>query len=298
MLNHETSIKFRSFLSRQGISLRFSANTRPVDFTGQEEIDPIAAIYRAAGKPVLLRIPLNDCIFFSHLAFACTQDSQSPQIQTLIEYGRGNCLSWRQSSLVHFYNDFQPKNAAEMMGLESPSSKKLLELPPSAALLPWEYKSPERLIKESKENSLSESRQYGFPGGEGSSQFYGPNPDIKVELEFCRLVSVFNSLKSNGLVVDYEGFGNIQAVILSDGHSYKAFILSGHHRVAALSALGEESVILQIKQTGLSGYIDVRHSKFWPLVQSEFISKQEAGFLFERLYCAIQPSLYGHKLMS
>ncbi len=294
IFNYETSRKFRSFLSRHGVSLRFSANTRPVDFTDQPGIDPIAAIYQAGGRPVLLKVPLKDCVFFSHLAFPCTPDSPSPQIQTLIEYGKGNIKNWEESPLVDFYNNFQPKNAAELMGLPATSHTELNEQPPSVAGFPWNAHSSEELQCFLKTAGLSEFKQYGYSNvpQESGSQFFGPASESRICLEFNRLTKTYNSISERSFAIDYEGINNIEALILINNHKNKYLIIEGQHRTAALTALDKSSIIIQIKTIYFGGKININEAKYWPQVVNGRLDVAVAEQIFNRIFEAKQPLAY------
>lgn len=292
IFNYENSNKFRSFLSRHGISLRLSENTRPVDFTDKPDINPIAAIYQSGGRPVLLKAPLKDCIFFSHLAFPCTPDSPSPQIQTLIEYGKGNIKSWEESPLVDFYNNFQPKNAAEMMGLESAPEQKISKYSPNAALMPWEPFSFRLKEELELKSARRDTRQYSFPREAVSGQCFGPANDLKKKLEFERLTKIYRLLKKNGLIINKEGINNIEAIILKLDTSFRFVIINGTHRIAAWTALNNNTVDLQIKYFGIGGIVDFDESAHWPPVVKNNLTKKQSELIFKRIFNAVQPEIY------
>lgn len=294
IFNYETSRKFRSFLSRHGVSLRFSANTRPVDFTDQPGIDPIAAIYQAGGRPVLLKVPLKDCVFFSHLAFPCTPDSPSPQIQTLIEYGKGNIKNWEESPLVDFYNNFQPKNAAEMMGISFEQPHELEIHPPISAILPWEKHSPIEIGNMLRKINRSEANQYKAKNkpNPNDSPISGPVSDAKIELEFIRFIKTFQSLKKRGLVVNPEGIENIEATVLRKNQNNRFYITNGQHRAAALSALSSETITIQLNNSGCGGKVDITESKYWPQVVNGRLDVAVAEQIFNRIFEAKQPLAY------
>ncbi|OWL84614.1 hypothetical protein B7O88_16350 [Halopseudomonas aestusnigri] len=158
--------------------------------------------------------------------------------------------------------------------------------------MPWESKSPKELLELEKKSAVNEARQFGRSADVLGSQFYGPNAEEKIRLEYDRLVAAYESLRRYGHNLDFEGFGNIQALIIGLQGCYKAFILVGHHRMAALSALGSEDVVLQIGGVSFGGYAGIEHAEHFPAVQRGLISKREAETIFERIYHAEQPRLY------
>lgn len=292
ILNAELSVRLRAFLSRAGFNVRLSSNARPLDLTTADKFNPISALYEANGRSALVRLPLDSCIFFSHLAFPCVMDGPSPQIKTLLDYAAGRCNRWDNSDLVSFYQRFRPLNAAELMGLDNPSNSELLSMPAGCAFLPWESRSPKELLELEKKSAVNEARQFGRSSDVLGSQFYGPNAEEKIRLEYDRLVAAYESLRRYGHNLDFEGFGNVRALIIGFQGCYKAFILVGHHRMAALSALGAEDVVLQIGGVGFGGYVGIEHAEHFPAVQRGLISKREAEIIFERIYHAEQPWLY------
>src|SRR5699024_9180882 len=108
--------------------------------------------------------------------------------------------------------------------------------------------------------------------------FFGPVSNTKGRLEFNRLVRVFNSIKREGQRVDKQGIENIQAICLYDARFKLAryFIVAGQHRVAALSALGYEEIVIQLALG--NGAVIVRRDEaaYWPTVQAGFYSQEEA----------------------
>lgn len=285
IFNYETSRKFRSSLSKYGISLRLSANIRPVDFTDQLGIDPIVAIYQAGGRPILLKVPLQDCVFFGHLAFPCTANSPSPQIQTLIDFDKGNIKTWSESTLVAFLQ----KIPAELMGVDA---KIFQNLPVRTAIFPWTRWSLEHVLKRRIRSEFSEAKQHGFKSHYAGSKYYGPANFYQIEFEFYRLTNIYKKLLEDGFVVDSEGYCNVTAVALKKDEKYKYFITQGDHRVAAMSALNEKFICLQISNQAISGIVDYNTIKDCPSVINNYLTKTEARDLFCRIYSGTQPKIF------
>ena len=88
-----------------------------------------------------------------------------------------------------------------------------------------------------KENRIEGGKS--LESSEGDSMF-GPTSDAKIKVELDRLIKVYESIKKNNYFVDGTGRNNIGVVVMVDNDDdWRVHIASGHHRAAALGALGK-----------------------------------------------------------
>src|SRR5699024_6064950 len=132
-------------------------------------------------------------------------------------------------------------NAAEILGIRNPSCRKLLRAPPGGAPWFWGGQEPSEIASARARINASDNREHGvLLGGDHGDPFFGPVSRDKGDLEFRRLTRVYESIKRRGFNVDKDGYNNIRGFCLvSDKHrTSKLMIVQGHHRIAALAALG------------------------------------------------------------
>jgi hypothetical protein len=274
-----------------GLEVRRTARARPVNLSERRVGDPVAAVYEAAGRPVLLRVPLARCIHFDVLAFPCDAASASPFVATAVAYSRGVCSSYRGSPLERYYELCQPKRAVDLMGLEGFVSGELTDLPASAAPLFWRPERPQRKVVRRQQELAADNRAHGrmFAASDGDI-FFGPVSERKGNLEFDRIRATLDRISRRGFRVDRDGVGNIEAICLDSGGDWRCFVVAaGQHRIAALAALGYDEIVVQVRREGLGGVIRREDAPRWPLVRDGTLSENQARAMFDRMFRAEQP---------
>lgn len=275
----------KRFLRITGLDVRKARLAMPIDLTHLEGLHPITALALAEGKDVLVKVPIDKCLHFYWTSFPSSATSSSPFVKTLIEYQENNTINVRRTSLYRFYESFQPVTAAELVGLKSPRNQVLNSISPlgmhtlQQAVLPNEQVNirKRRIIKDNLEHNSKLTHEAG-------DTFFGPVAKEKLDLEYKRLINVYESIKGKGQVVDKIGFDNIKVNCLVCNNEWKLIVsLAGQHRLAALAALGYNSVIVQIinRATSIS-YLS--EASYWPLVKNGFLSKDEAEMIFKRIF--------------
>jgi hypothetical protein len=208
-------------------------------------------------------------------------------------YYHSSCSqSYKGSPLEAFYNCYQPRTAGELFGIEPKSSSVLNKLPPSGAPLPWRPQQPSELVRQRKNQICQDNNEHGAHlSADDGDPFLGPVSSHKGQLEFSRLIRVFESIKKSGFSIDWQGINNINVVGLTSGNKWRAMVSSsGQHRLAALAVLGYETVVVQLEsREGLSGIIRREDYMHWPMVQSGVVTECEALATFDRLFSGRQP---------
>lgn len=277
----------KKIMAQVGVHVRSSKVARPLDLTDLRDINPIYAVYRAAGRPVLLTVPMRRIITFGLTAFPADREGSNPFIKTLIAYDQGKCCSYESSPLRQFYSSYKPGSAQALLGLKSPSFSEFHTLPPSAAPRPWSDDSPFELIlrrekelkQDNSEHSLLIANLVGDP-------FFGPVSDDKGALEFKRLIKVHHSIRLHGFRTDFHGIDNITVTALISEDDWRVMIShSGQHRIASLSASGHEEAVVQLNPSvGLGGIVFRQHHGEWPAVLSRYFTNEEAVEVFDRIF--------------
>lgn len=262
------------------------------DLSGTPDYHPMDAIYESRGQPVLLRASMARFLHYTWLAYPAGQDSESPFIRTLVEYARGQQNEYIGSTLEAYYRHFQPASAAALMGLENPSCPRLAQVEPAGAVIPWQSDTPEQGVAYTQKRIRDENHEnggsFGYQDGESS---YGPVSIRKGKLEFSRLTSIFDNIKSYGYCHDSHGQNNIMVTCLYSDvvQDWRLIIRAGQHRFAALAALGYPDVVVQLQSEGLGGVVQRQDVAHWPAVRQGYLTQTEALNLFDRIFAGKQP---------
>jgi hypothetical protein len=279
----------RTSLKKIGLEIQRSTNPVVFDISGDGVKHPVEAVYKAGGKPCLVRVPLDRIVSFEYAAFPLSVAGGHPFLITLKEYQDNQELTAETSSMAKYYQAYQPANASEVMGLVSPSCRKLRDLPAHASPPLWSPKLPEEYLSYIKDLFKKEDESQGVHLSEfiGGSNF-GPIETRKLLLEFDRLIGVYESIKKNGFRFDPSDC--ITGTAWVDGNDWVISVSSGQHRIASLAALGYEDVIVELQSHKAPGGIMFKSCcQYFPTVVNGLHDVKEAQIIFERILCKKQP---------
>ncbi len=251
----------------------------PVDWTGIQ-INPLEAAIRTKRSPALLEVPLAKCRGLRAMAFPCEAQSNHPFIVAL----RANDMTL----LREYYNLVQPATVGELF--DTTSNNPITQMPAMSYVYPWDGMPSDDIHKYRKVFVSNETKIHGGTRKFEGWHHFGPLSHDKVKMEFQRLVSTYQSIKSKGYQRTDEPDGDIAGVLLLKDNDFRVVIQKGHHRIAALAALGHSDVPVRI---GISRkrYIDSGSVAEWPGVRSSAFTLQEATQIFNRIYDGIQPAV-------
>lgn len=275
------------FLERGGLTL---TSITPLDLRSLTD-DPLEASYRAGTERVLVNIPMAHCRFMGPTAIPGNAVDHHPFVRTLAAHDRGECATYEESPLHEFYRTWQPRNVAEALGIDPRSANSRIAGEATIGLvLPWWDIDPARRAETMVDAVLEENRRHGAAlDGTHGLIFFGPVSQAKGELEFKRLVELFNSVRTNGYVCGQASEdGDIRGRLLARGSAWKVKILRGEHRAAALAALGRDTLPIRFDSR-----LVVRREEVdsWPNVRSGLFSREQALSVFDRMFEGRQPAL-------
>lgn len=282
----------KSLFAWMGLDVQRSAPKPPLDLT-QPNVDPISACYLAHGAPALIRFPLRACVYENFMAFEC--DENSPYAKTLIEYVDKTCTAYVGSWLERLHRAFQPKSAAELMGIDNPSCAMLRETPARGALFPWDTGSPAEKYVEKVRMVEAENREVGtrlrYVDGD---KFFGPCSLRKGEVEYRRLIATYESIAACGFDSNRSPNDHVSGIFLAGNDVAKGRMLihNGQHRVAALSAMHVDSITVQLNPRVAGGVVHRGDVAFWPAVRAGYLTQREALTLFDRIIAGEPPPAY------
>lgn len=252
-----------------------------VDFSNKN-IHPISAKYMSGNYDEIVSAKVEVFRSLRVMGFSCEKYSGNPFIKMLQDYGNGLNTSYDNSSLKIYFDLCQPKSIAEVFELPKEiTTRKLEELPAISAVFPWDNYSPESIISKRNKWSKIENRQYSKSENITGVNFFGPVSKIKGQIEYKRLINIYNSIKKNGYICgDYLG-GDISGYLMIDGDDYKIIVDEGNHRISACSALNYKEIRVRIK--GIR-YVLRSEIKYWPNVINKLYTPVQADYIFQKIF--------------
>ncbi len=258
------------------------ADLPPVDLRGLD-LCPAESLLRAGEARVVIDVPVEDCRGHRAAAFPCTPGAGHPYLETAIALLARPDLDFPDSPLARFYRRFQPKTAAELLGVDPRAPQ--FQGPPESMMFPWELPRPAN-ARRSRRRLARENRSHGLgPAGHGFHHF-GPVSDEKGRLEIRRLRDILACLRAEGFRLLPGPDGVCTARILAVGDAWRAVIVNGQHRVAAAAALGERTVPL----SPLRDIVRRDQVDSWPAVRAGLYDRADALAVFDRVYAGRQPA--------
>lgn len=217
----------------------------------------------------------------------------NPFVQMLKEYAESKS-GYYGSTLERYYNEYCPTSMQSVLNSVNPA---LSKYHPMATVLPWSTSTPEDklpitcvdvsatnlLSKEAYKLGLSEQDSFGW-------QFFGPVSDSVGLQEYQRLVTVYNSIQSNGY--QPERHGHMSGHFLISDNDWAWVNFGGKHRFASLAALEFKSIPVALKSK-LSGlFIRRVDVDCWPNVKNGLFTRDDALDIFDRAlkgnsYCSL-----------
>lgn len=276
----------RPTLARWGYEPQAALMARlgPIDLRGVMD-DPVAALVRTAGLRFVIDIPLERCRGHRAAAFSCQPGAGHPYVETAVGLAQGRVTGYADSPVAQYYRHFQPPSAAAYLGIEP--THDLLRAPAAAMFLPWE-EAPAPGVQARRAAALArENASHGrVLGAEHGYHHFGPVSEAKGALEIARLERVLETIRREGFRLLPGPDGLSRARILTSGADFVAMVTSGHHRTAAVAALGHTAAALW----PLPGIVRREQAAGWPAVRAGIMSLDQALAVFDRVFAGRQPA--------
>jgi ubiquinone/menaquinone biosynthesis C-methylase UbiE len=199
--------------------------------------------------------------------------------QTGMVLDRAGLISSVSKNLENFYQRFSPSTIFELLDLSESEAPSLVECKAWTAPYPWEPRTIEDNLRIMSTGLVSEASSYGFKLNilDGCS-WCGPVTRDKLELEVQRYVTVMESIRQNGFLLDDDWTSAVSVVALvSDEGRYGFLLQDGAHRFSAAAALGARRIPYRVVGMVYRGDVDN-----WPNVKSGIYTKVGALRLFDR----------------
>ncbi len=201
----------------------------------------------------------------------------------LKQYPDGGRVAVRHE-LERYFDDVQPPDVAGVLKL--PPNRSWHRGHPLSWVMPWQTKKPEAARKARIATMTAECRRFGFSDYSEADGWkgFGPVSNALLNVETERLIQLYNSLEKNGFQSSH-GFTTGRLYLA--GRQYLVSPDAGWHRIAAMIALGHNALPLRFVQSA-SSVVRREDVAFWPGVQCELFSEDEALAIFDQLFVPYQ----------
>ena len=210
--------------------------------------------------------------------------SNHPFVKTLEEYSENN-TDFSNSILDSYYKHCCPDSMRTVLNSDNVNLEKYH---PMATVMPWSTSTPEEkflsacidtkahniLSREAFKLGLSTKDSFGW-------QYFGPVSKNVGELEFNRLVSVYNAIKKNGFHPNQHGY--IHGQFLVSDQDWVWINIGGKHRFSTLAALNFKAIPVALKSRSSALFIHRADVEYWPNVKNGLFKKQDALNIFDRI---------------
>ncbi len=241
--------------------------------------------YKKAKGKVFVKLPTHLLRGFLELGAQMQLGRGNPFVETAKVLIDKPDTPAESTPLAEFYQKFQPRSAAEFLGLTTDA--RLQQLSPWEAQLPWDA-VPGAYVRQFRENAmLEQATQYKttVTAADGYTAF-GPVSNAKLNLEIRRLEAIIESVQQKGYQPTLSN-NHVTGRLLTDGHETVCVLREGNHRASVLAALGISEVIVLVELPVVNKlYAD----KGWPGIKYGFFEQIDALEVFNRILKGKLPS--------
>jgi len=239
----------------------------------------------------LIEFPIEHCL--DPLGRPFSVGGGNHWVELLEQYSNDPSLSASQSSLQKYYTSFMIDDALDV--LLSTSSSCLGDFRGAVRfcfdqnVLPWTSVAKIERCLARRESLCTQTR----PHGEGKGgDYWGPRHSAKsIQEEFERTIGLFNNIRETGYRPwdfrdKYGLFPYPWGVILKKSTGLRFVVISGKHKLAALSVMGHRSVFvkpppfMRYARDQIPTVIDFESADHWPCVRYGACTVREAQALF------------------
>lgn len=276
----------RKLLNRFGCDLLNALD--PIDLRGLG-LNVEEAQQRAGRLPFVIDVPVEHVRHMGAAAFPIDLSGGSPFVDTAFQYLHNPDLTYEGSALKVYYDSFQPQDVGDFLGLpRSPDRHFLLNQHRVLTFFPWQrppLKDYQHHIASRLSGVTLENEEHGVKLDHSHGLVAsGPVSPQKGELELLRIKRVVNSLRKEGFRIA-PNVTPIRVQALRHGDAFRYFCRAGNHRSTTFVALGGTALPVWPYPTVVNRD-DVDR---WPGVVEKVFTRDEALFVFDRVFEGRQP---------
>ncbi|GGE72242.1 hypothetical protein GCM10011533_25700 [Streptosporangium jomthongense] len=255
-----------------------SAESKPKPPPIYDDLEKVLTLNRV-GIRASYECPIDQCVILSGFSFAET--GWHPFVEAYRDINaRSGKPRYPGSFLEKYYSTWTPENSADAVAGFANAPAALKSIAPFTLHAPWMDARPldrqalmERIIVD--ENTAAGCPELDAREGYG---LHGPVSEKKGEIEFQRLVKIYESIKAFGYDRT-QGEGDVTVIGIEYNEEFRFCVMHGQHRAAAVAALGLKTVPVSI--TKVVHYTEISH---WPQVYRGYWSQIQAQKFIEHLF--------------
>lgn len=263
----------KAFFRVLGLEVRRATHTPPPPLCD----DPLEVLHRRNSHDhVALNCPLSECVAFNGMSLS--REGWHPFVQAASEYIESGVREYEGSCLETYYATWQPRNGREAL-IGAVHGPEILERYPSYIThAPWSRRSVEERTAYVARVIEIENSSFGDAPLVPSDGYglHGPTSNRKGQLEYERLINIVDAVRKRGYS---RAAGDVIVRVLHRAGQFRYLIVHGHHRTAAMAALGYECI-----PTIPEILLDSQQVDHWPGVYGHAWSREEALVYFTHLF--------------
>ena len=242
------------------------------------DLEKVLGLHRI-GVQASYECPLDQCLILNGFSFSGTGWHPFVEAYRDMFAGSGK-IQFQGSFLEKYYKTWTPGSAGDAVAGFEGAPTTLASIAPFTLHAPWMEACPQDRQALMERIILDENRVAGCPELDARDGYglHGPVSEKKGEIEFRRLINIYNSIKANGYVRT-QGDGDVTAIGVEYNGDFRFCVMHGQHRVAAAAALGLKTVPVNI--TKVVHYTEIGH---WSQVYRGFWSEMQAKQFIEHLF--------------
>jgi tetratricopeptide (TPR) repeat protein len=219
--------------------------------------------YEATRDTIMVDVELNKCR--DNYALGYGDGSWHPFVEVLKEVAANPELKYEESTLIKYYFLFRPKSLQEaLMGDEV---RNISPINDSWTALPWEASFAQSII--------------GLEDKTAEHYFFGPYPAAAGKAEMKKLLNHYQLAKESDYHPAAFNDGYIRGYLLKTENDYRFVVCEGHHRMAALAALGHTRIRCKLlDEKGFPGLVSLQAITKWPYVKNKVYTQDAAKTVF------------------
>lgn len=231
-----------------------------------------------SGQPAAYLCPIGQLCIFN----GCSLSAKAwhPFVAASKEYLDGHQKTYAGSTLERYYRRWQPSNALEALiaPIDEPSA--LSGLPAYTLHQPWHSSHPTERLAMMEQTIRDENRWMGQSRLDASYGYglQGPISPEKANVEYARIAKVAESIRRYGFDRTRAEEDITVTAVERDGQ-YRFCIVHGHHRAAALAALGHKQVPVRFTRV-----VHLSEAQHWPQVYRGHWSLAQAQAYVNHLF--------------
>ncbi|REL37542.1 hypothetical protein DYD21_07050 [Rhodohalobacter sp. SW132] len=249
--------------------------------------DPKFLRYYCKSQPVIIDAPIEKGR--GHPVFSFHPSASHP----FVIAAKKALISTKSLEIIYnelkiYYENVQPKYAAELLGLND-NNNELFNYPAWTCVLPWDIESIEQWAKKNEESIIIENNRAGINiDASHGWAWTGPVSEFKLNIEAKRLHKLLKSVKKYGYKRNSNPDGDIKSTVLIDENdNWSWMATTGQHRLSVLSALGKKTIPIRVNKI-----VDIDDLDIWPNVTSGLYTKKEARQIFNRIFHGRLPACF------